>query len=229
MLYGWAIIPLMYLFSFMFRTASTAFVVLTIFNILTGLATLLTVFILSIPQLDLLDVADALKWAFLVLPNYCLGQGIGDIFNNYNAIDLFNKEVQICLKSARCRELGPFCTKAACEEFIRNLGGQTLQFQEDYLAWDNPGIGRYLVFLSWEGVVFFVLVLLIEFRVCSQIQVALCSRGSTGDELDVIQSALIDDDDVLQEKRRILTSEAVEDVLVIKDLTKIFRQKFGRH
>ena len=49
MLYGWAIIPLMYLFSFVFRTASTAFVVLTMFNVITGLACLLTVFILSIP------------------------------------------------------------------------------------------------------------------------------------------------------------------------------------
>ena len=49
MFYGWAVIPLMYLFSFVFRTASTAFVVLTIFNIITGLVTLLTVFILSAP------------------------------------------------------------------------------------------------------------------------------------------------------------------------------------
>lgn len=49
MLYGWTVIPLMYLFSFVFRTASTAFVVLTMFNIITGLATLLSVFILSIP------------------------------------------------------------------------------------------------------------------------------------------------------------------------------------
>jgi len=49
MFYGWAIIPLMYFFSFAFRTASTAFVVLTIFNIITGLAALLTVYILSIP------------------------------------------------------------------------------------------------------------------------------------------------------------------------------------
>jgi len=49
MFYGWAIIPLMYLFSFVFRSASKAFVVLTIFNIVTGLVTLLTVFILSVP------------------------------------------------------------------------------------------------------------------------------------------------------------------------------------
>ena len=49
MLYGWAIIPLMYLFSFVFRTASIAFIVLTIFNIITGLVTLLIVFILSNP------------------------------------------------------------------------------------------------------------------------------------------------------------------------------------
>ena len=49
MLYGWAIIPLMYLFSLVFRTASTAFMVLTTFNDITGLACLLTVLNLSIP------------------------------------------------------------------------------------------------------------------------------------------------------------------------------------
>ena len=49
MLYRWAIIPLMYLFSFVFRNASTANVVLTTFNVITGQACLLTVFDLSIP------------------------------------------------------------------------------------------------------------------------------------------------------------------------------------
>ena len=72
--YGWAVIPMMYIFSYLFQVASTAFVRMTILNILTGLATLLVVYILSIPSIGLVDVAHALKWAFLIFPNYNLGK-----------------------------------------------------------------------------------------------------------------------------------------------------------
>lgn len=49
MLYGWAIIPLMYLMSFFFSAASTAYTRVTIFNILSGLATFIVVTIMRIP------------------------------------------------------------------------------------------------------------------------------------------------------------------------------------
>lgn len=49
LLYGWAIIPLMYLLSFLFSVAATAYTRLTIFNILSGTATFLAVTIMSIP------------------------------------------------------------------------------------------------------------------------------------------------------------------------------------
>jgi ATP-binding cassette subfamily A (ABC1) protein 3 len=49
MLYGWAIIPLMYLMSFFFSAASTAYTRLTIFNILSGIATFIMVTIMRIP------------------------------------------------------------------------------------------------------------------------------------------------------------------------------------
>lgn len=51
---------------------------MTIFNIVTGLAAMLTVSILGTiePQ-----TADALKNAFLFLPNYCFGQGLSDLYN----------------------------------------------------------------------------------------------------------------------------------------------------
>ena len=75
MLYGWAIIPLMYLFSFVFRTASTAFVVLTIFNVITGPACLLTVFILSIPgNLSFLKIFLKLIWTYLNLSDPARGE-----------------------------------------------------------------------------------------------------------------------------------------------------------
>lgn len=49
LLYGWAIVPLMYLLSFFFSTAATAYTRLTIFNMISGTATFLTVTIMTIP------------------------------------------------------------------------------------------------------------------------------------------------------------------------------------
>lgn len=49
MLYGWAVIPLMYLLSFLFSSAATAFTRLTIFNMISGTTTFLAVTIMTIP------------------------------------------------------------------------------------------------------------------------------------------------------------------------------------
>ena len=40
--------------------------------------------------------ANDLKWIFLVLPNFCLGQGINDIYNNRNALKVFQSVVRKC-------------------------------------------------------------------------------------------------------------------------------------
>ena len=51
--------------------------------ILTGQATLLSVVILSIPQLELVNVADILEWIFLMIfPNFGLAQGLNNIYQN---------------------------------------------------------------------------------------------------------------------------------------------------
>ena len=113
-------------------------------------------------------------------------------------------------------------TKQDCEKLIREIGGKILVFQENYLAWDNPGIGRYLIFLAWEGLVFFALVLLVEygvFRACAR----FLARGYASIVGLVSQEPLTaDDDDVLAEKERVMTAQ---DVLVIKQLTKVFAGK----
>ncbi|XP_032221027.2 phospholipid-transporting ATPase ABCA3-like isoform X2 [Nematostella vectensis] len=223
MIYGWAVIPLMYIFSFVFRTAANAFVILTVFNIITGLATLLTVFILSIPGLDLLDVADALKWAFLVLPNYCLGQGIGDIFSNYDSLTIFNEAVDACVK-----ELGP-TFRNICIKTIEQLAGSRLQFQDNYLAWDNPGIGRYLIFMSLEGLVFFLVVLVIEYGVFRRL-LLVCRRGCEAKDPQIelnSSTCTVEDDDVFEEKKRVAAGNTRGDVLILDELTKVFREKIG--
>lgn len=51
---------------------------------ITGLATLMAVFVLKIPSLDTEDVADGLDWAFAILfPTYGLGSGIMNVYTNY--------------------------------------------------------------------------------------------------------------------------------------------------
>lgn len=70
----------------------------------------------SFTELDELDVADALKWAFLILPNFCLGQGIGDLFNNYNALDVFHTVVNACVVNYHL-------PKHVCENLCLELGG----------------------------------------------------------------------------------------------------------
>ena len=163
-------------------------------------------------DLDLLDVANALKWAFLVLPNYCLGQSLTDIFNNYNALDFFNKALDMCLR---------FESPATCEKRSREYFGSQLEFQENYLSWDNPGIGRYLVFLALEGIVFYSLVLLIEYGVFNRFTgIFRRSFFTVGQRSE--ESLVADDDDVLEEKRRVMSSENMDDVLAIKELTKVF-------
>ena len=79
-LYGWAIIPVMYIFSFTFKVASIAYVLMVMFNVLTGLAMLLLVFILSIPSVNTLDIGNVLKKVFLPFPNYVLGQAVINIY-----------------------------------------------------------------------------------------------------------------------------------------------------
>jgi hypothetical protein len=41
------------------------------------------IFILSIPNLGLVDVSHTLEWFFLFLPNFDLGQALGDMYVNF--------------------------------------------------------------------------------------------------------------------------------------------------
>ena len=52
------------------------------------MATLLTVTILLIPDLDLKHVADVLDWLFLFFPFYNLGTAIRDLHANFRASDI---------------------------------------------------------------------------------------------------------------------------------------------
>ena len=52
-------------------------------NVLSGTGASLVIFILSIPDLGLVDVSRTLTWIFLFLPNFDLGQALGDMYINF--------------------------------------------------------------------------------------------------------------------------------------------------
>ncbi|KAJ8317951.1 hypothetical protein KUTeg_003042 [Tegillarca granosa] len=168
-LYGWSMLPLMYLLSFLFNVPSSGFVWLTMFNILTGIATILAVGILSMPQLGLEDLSHVLEWIFLTfLPNYCLGQGLEDFYSNKIYLDLCTPEFQaLCF----------FISNPCCAKITGKCGSYPcVYFNENFIGWEKNGIGRMLVFLASQGVVYFCVLLFIDSGLFHKLVVALTTN-----------------------------------------------------
>ncbi|NXD28137.1 ABCA3 protein, partial [Spelaeornis formosus] len=207
LLYGWAIIPLMYLLSFFFSVAATAYTRLTIFNILSGTATFLAVTIMSIPELGLVDLSKTLDKVFLVLPNYCLGQCISDFYQNYEFIQ--------------------FCTSSVEAIFI--CKAFNISYQMNYFSWESPGIGRYLTSLAVQGFSFLFLLFLIETNLLWRLRTLLCGICRRRKWVALLNrvSVLPEDRDVADERKKVLESppellSSLSSPLVIKELTKVY-------
>uniref|UniRef100_A0A673NJU8 ATP-binding cassette sub-family A member 3-like n=1 Tax=Sinocyclocheilus rhinocerous TaxID=307959 RepID=A0A673NJU8_9TELE len=190
LLYGWAVIPLMYLLSFLFSTAATAYTRLTIFNILSGTATFLAVTIMTIPELKLVDMSHLLDKIFLIFPNYCLGMSFSEFYQNYEIIT--------------------FCTSSTFAEIICKY--KNITYQVNYFSMDEPGVGRFLVAMSIQGVVFIILLFLIELR-C----VLLLAEEALQPE----------DRDVAEERKRVLECQPVVESmvgspLILQELSKVY-------
>ena len=203
----------MYLFSFLFKMASKAYIRLTLLNIVTGLVALLVVYILE--ALGYSDTANALNWIFFLLPNFSLGQTFSNIFTNYNRIRIYDEAIKACTKMFKI-------PVDICKLKFQRDPDLNVDFETDYLAFSTPGIGRFMVILPIEGVLFMLLVLFIDYNVARSVRSLIC-RDHQVDPFDSIPHDVAEDSDVLAERRRVLNGEAREDVLVVNNLTKIFK------
>ncbi|XP_070191604.1 LOW QUALITY PROTEIN: phospholipid-transporting ATPase ABCA3-like [Littorina saxatilis] len=204
MLYGWAVLPFMYLFSFLFSQAPTALVLTIIYNVLSGTVTTMVVTFMT-SQRDLKDVGHDISWVFLVLsPNHCFGISLMDMYTNYNRLDFCTKRDSgcVCLRSPSC------CKGPAC-----------LDFSDNYFSFEYPGIGRSVFFMALQGFVFMTLTLLIEFHVPQRL--AYFCRGKRGTsyrdlrlimnmQLSVLNGTVTEDSDVAEERRRINSTDIDE-------------------
>uniref|UniRef100_A0A3B3WRX8 ABC transporter domain-containing protein n=1 Tax=Poecilia mexicana TaxID=48701 RepID=A0A3B3WRX8_9TELE len=190
LLYGWAIVPLMYLLSFFFSTAATAYTRLTIFNMISGTATFLTVTIMTIPELNLVHLSHLLDKVFLIFPNYCLGMSFSQFYQNYEFIK--------------------FCTSSEISEVICKV--LNITYQPNYFSMSEPGVGRFLVSLSVQGVVFNALLFVIELQ-CVR---TVCRLFTS-----------LEDRDVAEERKRVLECQPVVESmvgspLILHELSKVY-------
>ncbi|XP_053776570.1 retinal-specific phospholipid-transporting ATPase ABCA4 isoform X3 [Desmodus rotundus] len=180
MLYGWAVIPMMYPASFLFDVPSTAYVALSCANLFIGINSSAITFILELFENNqmLLRFNAMLRKLLIVFPHFCLGRGLIDLALSQAVTDIYAR-------------LG--------EENSSN------PFQ-----WDL--IGKNLVAMAAEGVVYFLLTLLIQRHFFLTRWVAEPTREPVMDE----------DDDVAEERQRITSGGNKTDILSLNELTKVY-------
>ncbi|ESO85211.1 hypothetical protein LOTGIDRAFT_221435 [Lottia gigantea] len=217
LVYGLCILPYGYCLQYMFSTPATGVVVMIILNVFAGLVTLLAVFILSIEGLGTEDIAEILDWVFVVIfPQYNLGRCFMNIYSNYNNYDNCVKQnyPDICnfVSSHPCCSECVFCTK----------------FTMDYLQIDEPGIGKHLMFMVIQGLLFFVITLMIEAQVPQKLwyklqpvrsEVAAAPKSSLRMASSMSHH---EDNDVTDEKTRVanMNLDNPKDSFILKDLYK---------
>uniref|UniRef100_A0A672ZRB1 ABC transporter domain-containing protein n=1 Tax=Sphaeramia orbicularis TaxID=375764 RepID=A0A672ZRB1_9TELE len=202
LLYGWAVIPLMYLLSFLFSTAASAYTRLTIFNMISGTATFLAVTIMTIPELNLQDLSHLLDKVFLIFPNYCLGMSFSQFYQNYEFIS--------------------FCTSSEISKRICNF--LNITYQQNYFSMAEPGVGRFLVAFSVQGVVFIILLFAIELQCVRTLRRLISTLGRRRKQ----DAALLPEDrDVAEERKRVLECQPmvesmVGSPLILQELSKVY-------
>ncbi|XP_076108921.1 phospholipid-transporting ATPase ABCA3-like isoform X1 [Mytilus galloprovincialis] len=220
LLFGWSSLPYVYVMQFLFKTAPAGMVAVSMLNILSGLATLMAVFVLKIPSLNTADAANALDWVFaMIFPTYCMGSGIMNVYTNYGYTEGC-KETGFPLICRLVPE-NPCCP--GCKEFC-------FPFHESYLAWDFPGVGKYVCFMAIQGCLFFLVLFLVESgilrRKCSSAMKKKKIASSYADLGESRPGVVDEDSDVQAERDRINTTDAnslkTSDSIVVKNLKKYY-------
>ncbi|NWX94843.1 ABCA4 protein, partial [Nothoprocta ornata] len=180
LLYGWAVIPMMYPAAAFFSVPSTAYVALSCINLFVGINSSAITFILELFENSpsLLKFNKTLKNMLMVFPHFCLGRGLIDLTMN----------------------------QAVSEVYAR--------FGEEYVSnpfhWDF--IGKNLVAMAVQGIVYFILNLLVQHHLFS-----------TGWFVWTSNSPIIDEDeDVAEERKRIMSGGNKTDILQLQELTKVY-------
>ncbi|XP_076468788.1 phospholipid-transporting ATPase ABCA3-like isoform X1 [Babylonia areolata] len=215
-MFGIAVLPFIYILQFRYSSPATGFVNLVILEIITGLFPMIAMNILRDPSIGLKDFVETLDLVFMALfPHYSVGIGFGNMYINHEnrkyCINGPIKPPNTC-QASKLKKKTNSCCKGICGKFCT-------PFEDDYLSWEYPGIGRNIVFMGLQCAVFFLLTLAIDYHLPQKL-VYLCHwmacQCRNADE----DSASSEDRDVALEKQRVDSGGADGDTLVLNRLYK---------
>ncbi|GFO38867.1 ATP-binding cassette sub-family a member 1, partial [Plakobranchus ocellatus] len=93
MLYGWAVIPMLYCLSYLFDSGSTAYLVSFCINLFMALCTVISLLVMQLftDSQGARRAYKICKYAYLVFPQFALGQGLIDMVSNTFLYKLFDR------------------------------------------------------------------------------------------------------------------------------------------
>lgn len=200
----WASIPFTYMFSFLFSNSLAAFGILMLYFFFFAFMALTIVFLVQFTVNGGTAVADVLHYIFLLCPTYGLATSLNDIYLNQN------------VKSA--------CAALEARNFSCDFLPEGVRFVDNPLDVRRPGVGITCIVLFLEGVVFFLLTLLIQRKFFYSELRNLVGSSKTQVGADVAEPLLHgEDSDVNAERKKVMSGAIAEnDVVVIRDLVKVY-------
>ncbi|KAH8345395.1 hypothetical protein KR084_010845 [Drosophila pseudotakahashii] len=205
LLFGFAVLPFIYIMSLFFKEPATGFARVSIVNIFCGMALFIVVVVMSSELFDTKDTADILGWIFRIVPHFSLAMGLNKVYTNTATRNACAKAgaippILLCELVPQCCNIKPF------------------------FAWEEPGVLPETVYMTVTGVVFFLIIIVLEFRLINELMFKI-RQMLTKPPPPPPEGHL--DDDVANERERIIhmsSDELVTKNLVLDRVTKYYGQ-----
>ncbi|XP_076775121.1 phospholipid-transporting ATPase ABCA3-like isoform X2 [Arvicanthis niloticus] len=211
MLYGWCVVPLIYLGSFLFNSSTAAYIKLTLFNYFSTMFSIIIYTILQFYGNDFPHLVHILiRTILMILPSYNLAMSISKYFDDYEVKRLCAREF---------RSIYVDCSDPYTKNNVYGFG--------------EHGIGKFLLTLATMGLIFLLLLLSLESFSCSLKSFVFrniifyfynkFTKGRHG-VVSKQRAKEDEDEDIRKEKRKVFTLllRLQNTPLVLNEVTKIY-------
>ncbi|XP_070088304.1 phospholipid-transporting ATPase ABCA3-like isoform X19 [Equus przewalskii] len=208
MLYGWSVVPLMYLGSFLFSSSTTAYVKLTLFNYFSTVFSMITYILWHLSEPD--SIGASIENVLMVLPSYNFAMSISRFFDDYEV-------KKICARKFPTTSL--HCSKTFTENNIYSFG--------------ENGIAKFLISSAAMGLFYLLLLLCMETtfwrlknfffqKIIFNVYNILMKGRKAMVSIQVINE--LEDPDIENERKKVLAlpPKLKNTPLLFKELTKIY-------
>ncbi|XP_058425894.1 phospholipid-transporting ATPase ABCA3-like [Diceros bicornis minor] len=208
MLFGWSVIPFLYLISFLFSSHTSAYIKLVMFNYCAGFFGILADLIVSTGVDKEAASKSPLLNSLMLLPIHNFGMSISRYYD-------FQERKSLCSSLKNVPDYIN-CSKEAMEFNVYSLEGD--------------GIGKFLIAMAATGFIFFLLIFLLEttlWRVRAFVFRYIFFGSYKKLNKDIVSRELSgesEDEDVQHERERILEhpQELLNSTVLVRELTKIY-------